>query len=146
MCLLRSVQTSQIKHAGTIFHMVDRCFPNQFLQAKRRELTVIGITQWIPNTSKIALHKAWENLQWRRRWSTVSPSQQHLLTKVWPRLTRLTLGSFNLWISFISFYKEYKYQVQLAKTLRKTRSKIEVILKYDLVWIWDLIGTLYSLL
>ena len=91
--VLRSVQTSHIKHAGTIFHMVDRCFPNQFLQGKRRELTVFGDTQWIPNTLRIALHNARENLQWSRRWSIVFPSQQHkqhLLIKDWPLLTRLS--------------------------------------------------------
>ena len=65
--VLCSVQTSHIKHAGTIFHMVDRCFPNQFLQGKRSELTVFGDTQWIPNTLRIALHNARENLQWSRR-------------------------------------------------------------------------------
>ena len=94
--VLRSIQTTHIKHAGTIFHMVDKYFPNQFLQAKRRELTVFGNTQWIPNTSKIALHNAWENLQWSRRWSTVSSSQQHkqhLLIKDWPLLTRLSIVS-----------------------------------------------------
>ena len=42
--ILHSSQTNHIIHAGTIFHTVDRCFPNQFLQAKRRELTVFGIT------------------------------------------------------------------------------------------------------
>ena len=34
-------QTIHIKHGRTIFHMVDRCFPIQFLQAKRRELHTI---------------------------------------------------------------------------------------------------------
>ena len=30
MWVLHSCQTNHIKHAGTIFQMVDRCFPNQF--------------------------------------------------------------------------------------------------------------------
>ena len=107
MRVLHSIQTSHIKHAGTIFHLVDRCFPNQFLQAKRRELTVFGNTQWIPNTLKIALHNAWENLQWNRKWSTISPSQQHkqhLLTKDWPLLTRLSIVS----ISFLAAVQKTK--------------------------------------
>ena len=95
--ILHSSQTNHIIHAGTIFHTVDRCFPNQFLQAKRRELTVFGITHWIPNTSKTPFHKAWEKLQWSRRCSTNSPSQQqhkqHLLTRDWPHLTRLSMMS-----------------------------------------------------
>ena len=31
MQALRSCQTNHIKHAGTIFQMVERCIPNQFL-------------------------------------------------------------------------------------------------------------------
>ena len=44
MRVLCSIQTNHIKHAKTIFHMVDRCFSNQFLQSKRTELTVFSIT------------------------------------------------------------------------------------------------------
>ena len=46
-------------------------------QIKKKELTDLGIIHRIPNTVKASHHKAWENLQWRRRWSTDSPSQQH---------------------------------------------------------------------
>ena len=73
--VLRSYQTNHIKHAGPIFQMIERCFPNQFLHIKKKELTDLGITHWIPNTTKASHHKAWENLQWRRMWSTDSPSQ-----------------------------------------------------------------------
>ena len=72
MPALRSCQTNYIKHTGTKFHMVERYFPNQFLQIKKKELTDLGITHWIPNTAKTSHHKAWENLQWIRRWSTDS--------------------------------------------------------------------------
>ena len=82
MRVLHSCQTKHIKHSGTIFHMVERCFPNQFVQAKKRELTDFGITYWIPNTSKASHHKAWENLQWSRRWSIDSPLQQHNLSSM----------------------------------------------------------------
>ena len=41
MRVLRYSQTIHIKHAKTIFHMIDMCFPIQFLQAKRRELHTI---------------------------------------------------------------------------------------------------------
>ena len=96
MQVLHSCQTNHIKHAETIFQMVERCFPNQFLQIKKKELTNLGITHWIPNIAKASHHKAWENLQWRRRWSTDSPLQQHkqhLLTRDWLLLTRLSMVS-----------------------------------------------------
>ena len=96
MRALRSCQTNHIKHAGTMFQMIERCFPNQFLHIKKKVFTDLGITHWIPNTAKTSHHKAWENLQWRRRWSTNSPSQQHkqhLLTKNWPFLIRLSMVS-----------------------------------------------------
>ena len=44
MRALRSGQTNHIKHAGTIFQMVERCFPNQCLQIKKKEFTDLGIT------------------------------------------------------------------------------------------------------
>ena len=72
---LCSCQTNHIKPTGTIFQMVERCLPNQFLQIKKKEMTDLGITHWIPNTTKASHYKAWENLQWRRRWSIDSPSQ-----------------------------------------------------------------------
>ena len=98
MRALRSCQTNHIKHAGTMFQMIERCFPNQFLHIKKKDFTDLGITHWIPNTAKTSHHKAWENLQWRRRWSTNSPSQQHkqhLLTKNWPFLIRLSMVSIS---------------------------------------------------
>ena len=96
MRALRSCQTNHIKHAGTMFQMIERCFPNQFLQIKKKDFTDLGITHWISNTAKTSHHKAWENLQWRRRWSTDSPLQrhkQHLLTKNWPFSIRLSMVS-----------------------------------------------------
>ena len=75
MQVLHSWQTNHIKHVRTIFQMVERCFRNQFLQIKKKELTDLGITHWILNTTKASHHKVWKNLQWRRRWSTDSPSQ-----------------------------------------------------------------------
>ena len=37
---LRSCQTNHIKHAGTMFQMIERCFPNQFLQIKKGQFLV----------------------------------------------------------------------------------------------------------
>ena len=74
MPAFRSCQTNHIIQAETIFQMFERCFPNQCLQIKKKEFTDLGITHWIPNTAKTSHHKAWENLQWRRRWFTDSPS------------------------------------------------------------------------
>ena len=96
MRALRSCQTNYIKHAGTIFQMVKRCFPNQFLKIMRKEFIDHGITHWIPNIAITSHHKAWENLQWRRRWFIDFPSQQHkqhLLTKDWPFFIRLSMVS-----------------------------------------------------
>ena len=42
--VLRSCQTNHTKHAGTMFQMVERCLPNQFLHIKKKELTDLGIT------------------------------------------------------------------------------------------------------
>ena len=98
MRALHSCQTNHIKHVGTIFQMVEKCFSNQSLLIKKKELTNLGITHWIPNTAKASHHKAWENLQWRRRWSTNSPLQQHkenLFTGYWHLLTRLSMVSIS---------------------------------------------------
>ena len=98
MRALHSCQTNHIKHARTIFQMVEKCFSNQSLQIKKKELTELGITHWIPNTAKASHHKAWENLQWRRRWSTNFPLQQHkqnLFTEYWDFLTRLLMVSIS---------------------------------------------------
>ena len=56
--LLRSHQINHIIPAGTIFQILDKCFLGQFHQPKRREVTVLGITHWIPNIKKPSLHKA----------------------------------------------------------------------------------------
>ena len=44
MRALRSCQTNHIKHAGTMFQMIERCFSNQFLQIKKKDFTDHGIT------------------------------------------------------------------------------------------------------
>ena len=52
MRVLCSCQINHIKHVGTIFQMVERSFPKQFLQIKKKELTDLGITHWIANVAK----------------------------------------------------------------------------------------------
>ena len=42
--VLRFYQTDHIRHAGTIFQVVEWCSLNQFLHAKRRELTALAST------------------------------------------------------------------------------------------------------
>ena len=44
--LLRSRQIKHIKKAGTIFQILEECFPGQFHQPKRREVTVFSITHY----------------------------------------------------------------------------------------------------
>ena len=46
-------QTNHIKHAGTIFQMVERCLPNQFLHIKKKELTDLGITHGSQTLQKL---------------------------------------------------------------------------------------------
>ena len=50
MRALHSCQTNHIKHAETIFQMVEKCFSNQSLQIKKTELTDLDITHWIFQT------------------------------------------------------------------------------------------------
>ena len=38
--------------------MVERSFPKQFLQIKKKELTDLGITHWIANVAKASHCKA----------------------------------------------------------------------------------------
>ena len=75
--VLRSHQINYIRQAGTIFQTFEELFPKTFLHAKRRETIVSGITHWTLNIRKTSLYKTWANLQWSRRWSTVSPLQWH---------------------------------------------------------------------
>ena len=123
MRALRSYQTNHITQARTKFQMVGRCFPNQFLQIKIKEFTDLGITHWIPNTTITSHHKAWENLQWRRKWFTDSPSQQHkqhLLTRDWPFFIRLSMVSIP---SLAVVHK--KKDTRLATLVRQIHSQGE---------------------
>jgi hypothetical protein len=56
--------------------------PN-FHQQANKSITLLGITQDIPNRVKTWIHRVEATSQWRRRWSTVFPSllhKQHLST------------------------------------------------------------------
>ena len=100
---LHSFQTNHIRHAGTIFQTFEEWVPNQFLQAKRRETIVSAITHWTPNIMRTSLHKADANLQWSKRWSTVSSShlqRQHQFTKLHGAFAWIFLY-FNHWYEFI---------------------------------------------
>lgn len=56
VCVLHSCHINHIIHAGTIFQLLENCFPNQLLHAKRRESTVFGITHQIPKETLEELH------------------------------------------------------------------------------------------
>ena len=44
VCILLSCHINHIIHTGSIFQLLENCFPNQLFHAKRRETTVFGIT------------------------------------------------------------------------------------------------------
>ena len=77
---------------GTIFHTFEEKFSNQFLHAKSKEATILSITHCTPTTRKTSLHSVWANLQWSRRWSTISSSQWHKQYQFTSKfLTRLSI-------------------------------------------------------
>ena len=72
-----SNHTIHIKHPGTKFQMSELCFPSHRCQQDNKPATNLSITQWIPKAWSIKVHREWVIGQWRRRWSTDSPSKQH---------------------------------------------------------------------
>ena len=76
--LLRSFHIVHIKHKGTKFHTPDICFPNRFRHLNNESTTFSPSTHWIPKNLKIKRHKWDTKLQCNRRWSTVSPADQHI--------------------------------------------------------------------
>ena len=92
--VFHSCQTNHIRQAGTIFQILEKCFPSQFLHPKRREATIFDISHWIPNIKKTSHHKAEAYLQLSKRWSIVSSSQwhkQHQLARDRPLRIRLPM-------------------------------------------------------
>jgi len=68
---------------GTIFQTAALLGLPDFHQQANKSITLLGITQDIPNRVKTWVHRVEATSQWRRRWSTVSPSllhKQHLST------------------------------------------------------------------
>ena len=83
----------EIDYLGTIFQIFENCFPKQFLYAKVKRQPPSASPLNLKH-QKTSLHKAWANLQWSKRWSTVSPShqhKQHQLTRDNSLLTRLLM-------------------------------------------------------
>ena len=62
MRVLRSLQISHTKQAGTIFQTEEDCNPRKFSHANRRETIVLGITRCKPNIKNTSLHKTCANL------------------------------------------------------------------------------------
>ena len=88
-----SNHTIHIKHPRTKFQMFELCFPCYWYQQDNKPATDPGITQRIPKAWSIKVQKDWVTGQWRRRWFTDSPSQQHiqhLLAKGQPLSIRLS--------------------------------------------------------
>ena len=88
-----SCQTDHIRHSGTKFQTLDWCFPNQFLHPNNKSTTRCSKTHWIPKAVKTKFQSTWTKAQCNNRWSTVSPSKQHILHHsiiVYPRRMRLS--------------------------------------------------------
>ena len=88
-----SNHTIHIKHPGTKFQMFELCFLSHWCQQDNKPATDPGITQWIPKAWSIKVYRKWVTGQWKRRWSTDSPSPQqlqHQLAKGRPLSVRLS--------------------------------------------------------
>ena len=86
----RSNHTIHIKHPRTKFQMSELCFPSHWCQQDNKPAIDLGITQWIPKAWSIKVQREWVTGQWRRRWSTDSPSQQHQVANGRPLSIRLS--------------------------------------------------------
>ena len=95
----RSNHTIHIKHPETKFQMSELCFPSHWCQQDNKPATDPSITQWIPKTWSIKVQREWVKGQWRRRWSTDSPSQhiQHQVANGWPLSIRLSKVRIRPW-------------------------------------------------
>ena len=96
----RSNQTIHIKYLGIKFQIFELCFPSHWYQQDNNPTTDPGITQLIPKAWSMKVHKVCVTGQWRRRWSTNSPSQQHIqhqITKGQPLSMRLSNMRIRSW-------------------------------------------------
>ena len=88
-----SVQIVHIKQLGTKFQMSELCFPSQWYQQKNKTVTEPDMTQSIPNSQSIHIHKEWATGQEINKWSTDSSLQQYIqqqFAKVQPQSIRLS--------------------------------------------------------
>lgn len=67
-------QIHQKMQIGTIFQTVALLGLPDFHQQANKSITLLGITQDIPNRVKTWIHRVEVTSQWRRMWSTVSPA------------------------------------------------------------------------
>ena len=74
----RSFQIVHIKQIRTMFQISEEWRPNPFYQLDNKAATVPGKTHWIPKALKLQDHKTFATGQCKRRWSTVSPLEQHM--------------------------------------------------------------------
>ena len=74
----RSNQTIHIKHPRIKFQIFELCFPSHWCQQDNKPVVILGITQCTPKAWSMKEHKEWVTGQWSRRWSTDSPSPQHI--------------------------------------------------------------------
>ena len=89
-CLVQMVHNKQPE---TKFQISELCFPSQWYQQNSKSTTKPGMTQLIPNSYSIYIHKEWAIGQKSNRWSTDSALQQHIqqwFAKGRPRSIRLS--------------------------------------------------------
>jgi hypothetical protein len=89
-----SFQTHQKMQIGTIFQIATFLGLPDFHQHSNKSITLLDITQDILKRRKMLFHIAEATSQWRRRWSTDSPSllhKQHLSTMIICLFLRLSI-------------------------------------------------------
>jgi hypothetical protein len=130
-----SFQTHQKMQIGTIFQITALLGLPNFHQQANKSITLLSITKDIPNRVNILLYIAEATSQWRKRWSTDSPSllhKQHLSTmmiclflrlstvRILPRAAdhakKVTLEG--AWIRH-TLFQEKHLPSELAKELKK---------------------------
>ena len=75
---LRSNQTIHNKYPGIKFQIFELCFPSHWCQQDNKPAVVLGITQCTPKAWSMKDHKECVTGQWSKRWTTDSPSPQHI--------------------------------------------------------------------
>lgn len=79
-CSYSSLQTFRIRQDGIVLQIVGLSFlPQRPAQLTSRSYTLKGITKVTSTRDTVKSHNSLATLQWRSKWSIVSPSDLHML-------------------------------------------------------------------